>query len=170
MVGLGLIDDKNDMKNRKAYMLYVARQVLTGNLSVEEAMKKSHVKDKRTIVNWLRRAIREGQSERISGLTLDKQRYHEEHDLHSSEGKIQNLASELKRYKQGYQEKHDVYSPEEKIQNLESELEGFKRRNLELVRFQNILTNKINDLEVLIHYAERIYQIDIMKIRKRKSK
>lgn len=131
------------MKARKSYMLHIARQVLTGDLSVEEAMQKSHVKDKRTIVRWLRQAIRENQSASIPVLTLDKQRCGE---------------------------RHDAYSPEEKIRHLESQLEGFKQRNLELVRFQTVLSNKINELEVLIDYAERTYQIEIMQIRKRKSK
>ncbi|WP_313187878.1 hypothetical protein [Sphingobacterium siyangense] len=131
------------MKDREAFMLQVAREVLTGRISVQEAMQRSHVKDKRTIVSWLKRAIKENKPGKVMELTLENYCYQEDLTVHSNE---------------------------EKITKLESELEGAKKRNLELLHFQKILTNKINDLEVLIHYAETTHKIDIMNVRRKKAR
>lgn len=131
------------MKDRRAFMLQVAREVLTGRISVQEAMQRSHVKDKRTIVSWLKRAMKEHPAEQELDLTLD----------------TDCCASDI-----------SSKSPEEKITKLESELAGAKQRNLELLHFQKILTNKINDLEVLIQHAEKTYQIDILPGKQKKAK
>lgn len=131
------------MKDRRAFMLQVAREVLTGRISVQEAMQRSKVKDKRTIVSWVKRAMRERNPEKVLDLTLEQSGY----------------AGDIS---------HD--SAEERIAKLASELAAAKKRNLELLHFQQILTNKINDLEVLIHYAERTYQIDILHIKHKKAK
>lgn len=131
------------MKDRRAFMLQVAREVLTGRISVQEAMQRSHVKDKRTIVSWLKRAMKEHPAEQELDLMLD----------------TDCCASDI-----------SSISTEEKITKLESELAGAKQRNLELLHFQKILTNKINDLEVLIHYAEETYQIDILPGKQKKAK
>lgn len=131
------------MKDRRAFMLQVAREVLTGRISVQEAMQRSHVKDKRTIVSWLKRAMKEHPAEQELDLMLD----------------TDCCASDI-----------SSISTEEKITKLESELAGAKQRNLELLHFQKILTNKINDLEVLIHYAEETYQIDILPRKQKKAK
>ncbi|WP_293887074.1 MULTISPECIES: hypothetical protein [unclassified Sphingobacterium] len=131
------------MKDRRAFMLQVAREVLTGRISVQEAMQRSQVKDKRTIVSWLKRAMKEHPAEQELDLMLD----------------TDCCASDI-----------SSISTEEKITKLESELAGAKQRNLELLHFQKILTNKINDLEVLIHYAEETYQIDILPRKQKKAK
>ena len=131
------------MKDRRAFMLQVAREVLTGRISVQEAMQRSDVKDKRTIVSWLKRAMKEHPAEQELDLMLD----------------TDCCASDI-----------SSISTEEKITKLESELAGAKQRNLELLHFQKILTNKINDLEVLIHYAEETYQIDILPRKQKKAK
>ncbi|WP_293937371.1 hypothetical protein [Sphingobacterium sp. UBA5996] len=131
------------MKDRRAFMLQVAREVLTGRISVEEAMQRSKVKDKRTIVSWLKRAMKEHPAEQELDLTLD------------TDCCAADISSK---------------STEEKITKLESELAGAKQRNVEMLHFQQILTNKINDLEVLIHYAEETYQIDILPRKQKKAK
>ncbi|WP_312330844.1 hypothetical protein [Sphingobacterium sp.] len=131
------------MKDRRAFMLQVAREVLTGRISVQEAMEQSGVKDKRTIVSWVKQAMKEHQSGKVLELLPDSP------------------------YKQ---EDCTVASAEDKINALESKLAGARQRNLELLHFQQILTNKINDLEVLIDYAERTYQIDILNIKQKKTK
>lgn len=130
------------MKEKKTLMLHVARQVLMGKLTIEEAMEQSQVKDRRTIVSWAKRAIKED--------NIEKE--------HNKDIKYKNTSEEEVRP-----------SVEEKIIRLESELANFKNRNLELLRFQNVLTNKINDLEILINYAERTYKIDIMRIKRKKN-
>lgn len=130
------------MKEKKTLMLHVARQVLMGKLTIEEAMEQSQVKDRRTIVSWAKRAIKADNIEKEQNKDI----------------KLKNTSEE------------DVRpSVEEKIIRLESELANFKNRNMELLRFQNVLTNKINDLEILINYAERTYKIDIMRIKRKKN-
>ncbi|WP_367210705.1 hypothetical protein [Sphingobacterium sp. R2] len=124
------------MKERRAFMLQVAREVLTGRISVEEAMQRSQVKDKRTIVSWVRRAMREHNPDKGLDLKLKQNSYAGDFSNHSAE---------------------------EKITKLVAELEVVKQQSLELLHFKHILTNKINELEALIHYAEKTYSIAIFK-------
>lgn len=130
------------MNEKKTLMLHVARQVLMGKLTIEEAMEQSQVKDRRTIVSWAKRAMKADH--------IEKEQNKDINCKNTSEKDIRPSA-------------------EEKIIRLESELANFKNRNMELLRFQNVLTNKINDLEILINYAEKTYKIDIMRIKRRKN-
>ncbi|MDR2272988.1 MAG: hypothetical protein LBF27_18915 [Sphingobacterium sp.] len=130
------------MNEKKSLMLHVARQVLMGKLTIEEAMEQSQVKDRRTIVSWAKRAIKEDQIEKDRSKVVN----------------FEIIGTEKLRP-----------TAEDEVIRLEAELANFKNRNLELLRYQNVLTNKINDLEILINYAEKTYKINIMRIKRKKN-
>jgi hypothetical protein len=129
------------MRVKKELRFQVAHQVLTGKLTINEAMDLCQVKDKRTVVNWAKSFIKEQEKEQSYSISPIKNK----------------------------QEEIVCYSSEQEIKRLETELANSKNRNLELVRLQGQLNNRINDLEVLISFAEKSYKINIMKIKKKKT-
>jgi hypothetical protein len=129
------------MRVKKELRFQVAHQVLTGKLTINEAMDLCQVKDKRTVVNWAKSFIKEQEKEQSHSISPIKNK----------------------------QEEIVCYSLEQEIKRLETELANSKNRNLELVRLQGQLNNRINDLEVLISFAEKSYKINIMKIKKKKT-
>ncbi|MDR2270114.1 MAG: hypothetical protein LBF27_04325 [Sphingobacterium sp.] len=152
------------MNERKAKILLVVREVLLGKLSVEDALEQTRIKDKRTLIHWIK-VVKD--IDKIDQ-DLNKETYHNDIDKHSIGECIKidqlkldnNVISSDKN--PGAKENNSELA--QKIIVLQSELTELKRRNKEFLRFQNILTNKINNLEILIDYAEWTYKVEILKV------
>ncbi|GAA4168095.1 hypothetical protein [Sphingobacterium ginsenosidimutans] len=121
-------------KNTELERLEAARQVLLGNLFIEEAMIQCNIKDKRTMVNWLKRAILVAAPE-SSGITVSGA---------SAEAPLITVESRNKGADQ---------------------LQLLVDKNKDLVRYQSLLNNRINELEALIAYAERKFKIKIRRMK-----
>lgn len=152
------------MNERKAKILLVVREILLGKLSVEDALEQTRIKDKRTLIHWIK-VVKD-----IDKIDQDSnnETYHNDIDKHNIGECIKidqlKLDSNVISSDKNPGAKENNSELAQKIIVLQSELTELKRRNKEFLRFQNILTNKINDLEILIDYAERTYKVKILKV------
>lgn len=129
------------MRGRKILKTQVVDDLLHGKLTVAEAMERCKVKNKLTVLRWVKRSVDEIQSKQLLAEKLP----------------IAPAA---------------VQSPlcEEEIKRLQGVVDTLKKSNSHLVDIQINLTKRINDLELLIEYVERTYQINVLQIRKQKKK
>lgn len=124
-------------KKTKLHRLEVARQVLLGELFIEEAMERCQIKDKKTMVRWLKCALLVTNSE---NLAIPKEE--------NSELKVDKIFEVVE------SKEHDI-----------DQLQLLIKKNKDLIRFQNILSNRINELEALIAHAEKKFKINIKRLK-----
>ncbi len=137
------------MSEQKSLRLKVGKEVLLGKLSLAEAMERCGIKDKRTMIRWAQRAMRNSSTDQdfdsLASLSDTEEVYLEE-EYHSAH-----------------------HSLEEEVRRKETEIKLLKEKNLALLRYQKVLSNRINDLEIMINFAERTHHIHIMKLNLKKK-
>jgi len=127
-------------KNKRLQRLEAARQVILGNLFIEEAMMLCQIHDKRTMVTWIKRALQQS--------------------VATDEGLAQSVTLDAENEVEERSSAHF-----ESQEAADEQLRSLMKKNRDLVRYQNLLSNRINELEILIEHAEKKFKIKIKRIK-----
>ena len=136
-------------KSRKEIQMEAVKAIIDGDLLLEEAMEKYHVKDKRTILSWMKKAIPHTNagldSNNSTALSTAERAININHlNEDRANSYTQDIARENELLKK-------VIRLQEKVQQLEEE-------NGHLTRHRNLLMEKLTYLELRIQLKDKSFK------------